>query len=245
MNLANVKIYFRQFGFLHSLKFLISGFFQRVLDPHRIASYSQGAEDRIIRSILGNTQNGYYVDVGCNDPQRFSNTFALYRQGWSGINIDANQYLIGKHRRLKKRDISVCAVVSDKEQEVIFTEFNDSLVSSIDAKQVDKWKGRREIKRQTKLKTVSLNEILEEYNAPKFFDLLSIDVEGHDFEVLCSIDLATYRPKLIVVEMHGLDISELPKSTIYQYLASHNYGLVGYIRPNSYFVDKLCRKQDN
>ena len=133
------------------------------------------------------------MDVGCNDPQRFSNTFALYRQGWSVIKIDANQYLIGKHRRLKKRDISVCAVVSDKEQEVIFTEFNDSLVSSIDAKQVDKWKGRREIKRQTKLKTVSLNEILEEYNAPKFFDLLSIDVEGHDFEVLSSIDLATYR----------------------------------------------------
>ena len=32
--------------------------------------------------------NGIYIDVGCNHPIKFNNTYLLYKRGWSGINID-------------------------------------------------------------------------------------------------------------------------------------------------------------
>jgi len=47
--------------------------------------------------------------------------------------------------------------------------------------------------------------VLHGLDTPNGFDLLSIDVEGP--EVLLSINLNRYRPKLILIEMHGFDIS--------------------------------------
>ncbi|MBK7706920.1 MAG: hypothetical protein IPJ30_14425 [Acidobacteria bacterium] len=57
-------------------------------------SHSQGAEDLIASHILGNEFNalmdGTYVDVGCNAPVRYSNTFEYYTRGWRVIIMDAN-----------------------------------------------------------------------------------------------------------------------------------------------------------
>jgi FkbM family methyltransferase len=242
VNFVTVNTYFRQFKILDAIRLLCAGLPQRVFDSSRISSYSQKGEDRIISSILTGIERGFYVDVGCNHPEKFSNTFALYKRGWTGINIDANNQLIEKHQKLKKRDISICAVISDREQEVVFTEFNDPLVSSLDPEQIDKWKGKRTIKAQRTVNTISLNKILEQYQAPRFFELLTIDVEGHDFKVLSSINLNIYRPKLIVVEIHEFDLSNLNCNKIYQYLENYSYKLVGYAEANGYFVDTLSRK---
>lgn len=238
MMFKTINTYFKQFGFLNTIGYLLVGIFNRIFDRHKIASYSQGGEDRIIGAILSGIDHGFYVDVGCNHPQHYSNTFALYKRGWTGINIDANSQLIKKHQKLKKRDISICAVVSNEEKEAIFTEFNDSLVSSLNPKHIDKWKKRRTIKNQRTVNTLSLTKILQQYKAPNQFDLLSIDVEGHDLEVLCSLDLNIYRPKLIVVEMNKIKISHLDSHPIYSYLNGHDYEMIGYIGLNGYFKNK-------
>ena len=83
---------------------------------------------------------------------------------------------------------------------------------------------------------------MEKYNAPKVIDLLSIDVEGHDFEVLSSLDLNIYRPRLIVVEIHKFDINNPSASKIYEYLIEHNYKMVSYAVMNGYFLDALAGK---
>jgi hypothetical protein len=48
---------------------------------------------------------------------------------------------------------------------------------------------------------VTIPQILA--RAPKKFDFLSIDVEGHDREVLQSIDLGQYQPEVILIEISG------------------------------------------
>jgi FkbM family methyltransferase len=46
----------------------------------------------------------------------------------------------------------------------------------------------------------TLNTILSEANAPTPIDLISIDVEGAEMGVLRGLDLATYRPRVLIIE---------------------------------------------
>ena len=48
----------------------------------------------------------------------------------------------------------------------------------------------------------TLDEILTEARAPSPIDLLSVDVEGHELDVLRGFDFARWRPRLILLEDH-------------------------------------------
>jgi FkbM family methyltransferase len=204
-------------------------------------SFSQGAED-IITPYLMNVKKGVYVDVGCNEPVRFSNTFNFYLQGWTGINIDANCELIEKCKRIRKKDISICAAVSNAEKEVVFHKSKTSAVSTIDENRLQEWEKLwtfDEADRQ-KVKTRTLTSILNDSLSPETnIDLLSIDVEGHDFEVLQGLDLAQYRPEIIIIEIHSLN--QITSTNIYKYLIENDYSLRGYAILNAYFSNNKKR----
>ena len=68
---------------------------------------------------------------------------------------------------------------------------------------------------------------------------MSVDVEGNDYKVLTSLDFNLYRPKLIVVEIHGYNLSNITKSDIYRFLTSIEYELVNFATMNGYFIDKI------
>jgi FkbM family methyltransferase len=233
MDFGKIKILFLQFSILKATRISCAEIVRKILDPYNISSYSQTGEDRILESFLENP--GFYVEVGCNHPQSYSNTFNLYKRGWTGITIDANHELIQKHQELRKRDLSICAVVSNKEGEAVFTDFEDSLVSSLDTEHITQWSQSRKIKAQRTVNTRSLTSILEDCQAPKDFALLCIDVEGHDFEVLSSLNFDVYRPKLIIIEMHGFDVLDPESNEIYQCLIANDYKMTGYIVMNGYF----------
>jgi FkbM family methyltransferase len=236
MNISRLTTYIRQFNPLGAVKFIVFDIFRKLLNPACIPSYSQTGEDRLIANLLGDTSNGFFVDVGCNEPRLKSNTFAFYAYGWSGINIDANAKLINKFSASRPRDVSICAAVSSEEKTLVFTEFDDPLVSSLDASHVNEWKNHRTIASQTSVVTTPLSKILEQNNVPASFDLLSIDVEGHDFEVLHSLDFEKYHPRLIVIEIHGLDFLNPYSNPIYQHLTAQGYRMVAYAIMNGYFM---------
>ena len=51
----------------------------------RRESYGFESEDLYINEYLKNIQNGFYVDIGAFNPIRGSNTYLLYKRGWSGM----------------------------------------------------------------------------------------------------------------------------------------------------------------
>ena len=68
-------------------------------------SYSQFAEDLVVSNIVGYEKStGFYVDVGCFEPVRFSNTYIFHQRGWSGIAIDANESLRSSWEQKRPRD---------------------------------------------------------------------------------------------------------------------------------------------
>ena len=70
-------------------------------------SYSQFFEDLILFCAFYDIENGFYIDIGANDPNDLSVTKAFYLRGWNGINIEP---LPDKYDRLIKerpRDINL------------------------------------------------------------------------------------------------------------------------------------------
>ena len=53
-------------------------------------TYSQFGEDLYIESFFKSQKIGKYVDLGAFHPMRLSNTYLLYKKGWSGTNVDLN-----------------------------------------------------------------------------------------------------------------------------------------------------------
>jgi FkbM family methyltransferase len=236
MNLGLAHTYFRQLRFRDALRHLALKFLQRLLDPWAANTYAQTGEDRILATLVDGAP-GFYVDVGCNHPVRYSNTFELYKRGWHGINVDANEELIALCRRIRPRDLSVLAVVSDLGRDAVFTEFDDPTVSSLSETHVARWRRERTVVRERRVSTRTLDDVLAAADAPRRFELLSIDVEGHDFEVLSSLNLDLFRPKLIVIEMHDFPLGEPHRSRTWSHLVANGYEMIGYAVMNGYFRD--------
>ena len=55
-------------------------------------------------------------------------------------------------------------------------------------------------KRQINVTTITLNDLLNKYNAPLFIEYLSIDTEGTELEILKSCDFDKYSFGFITVE---------------------------------------------
>lgn len=91
-------------------------------------------------------------------------------------------------------------------------------------------KGYKILKTET-INTTTLNKVLEK-SKYKVIDLLSIDVEGHEMEVLKSINLDLYPVELIIVEENGNE-NEL------RILLKNNYSLIETIDRNLVFKKKF------
>lgn len=122
-----------------------------------------------------------------------------------------------------------------------------SPINTIDKKTSDYQKAPiSEIK---KIKTNTLTNIIKnsKYKNSKI-DLLSIDVEGHERDVLEGFDFSICRPDVIVIEyldlsskkieVKNLNIDNLYKTELYKFLTSKNYILANYIYSDLIFINK-------
>ena len=75
--------------------------------------------------------------------------------------------------------------------------------------------------KEKEIKALKLDTIM---NNSKFknkkIDFLNIDIEGGDYEALCSLNFDIYKPKVICIEIDEKNILE---SNIYKYLINLNY----------------------
>jgi len=224
------------------------------LQPESSLSYSnRGAEDKISEFYLEHyiglemsgridkIYEGFYVDVGCFHPVRLSNTFSLYKKGWSGINIDAKRGAMENFREQRPQDINLHAAISDVRERKTFYEFESATVSSFDEEHVAEWKERDRIVDEYELETVPLTDVLDEHEVPRNFDLLDVDVEGFDLRVLKSLDFTRYRPKLILVEIHDTNAARVTEHPIYAYLADKGYVLEAYALQTGFFIDESAK----
>jgi len=190
--------------------------------------YSQEGEDILLSRIFENKKTGFFVDVGAHHPQRFSNTFLLYKRGWHGINIDPLPGSMKIFEKIRPRDTNLEIAVSEKEQELTYYMFSEPALNGF-SKNISMQRQNEdcEIKNMIKVPSLPLATILANH-LPKrqIIDLLNVDVEGLDLEVLKSNDWRIYRPKIILVEILHSGLSTIKTEPIYIFLEKMRYSLV-------------------
>lgn len=213
--------------------------------------YSFSGADVLINDIFKKQESGFYLDIGCQHPIKNNNTYKLFKKGWKGVNIDLDQDNINLFNLSRPNDLNICTAVSSSIEEVdLFFYHKKSPINTIE-KKVSNFQNAR-IKEIKKIKTNTLNNIIEssEYNNKKF-DLMSVDVEGHELDVFYGFDFKKNAPNVIVVEF--LDLS-LPKieiknqnihniinSEIYKFLTSKNYTLANVVYADLIFINNNFR----
>lgn len=239
--IKRVKGYISNVGLFRGLGLAAYRWLGKTLSPGANLTWGDLGEDALlwfyIREVLVIDGPGFYVDVGCNDPVYFSNTYRLYQAGWRGIAIDADADVTREYERVRPRDQVVTALVSDRPEAMEFHVFEGTVISTVDPDQLAAWKGSgRKVTETRSLLPKTLDAILEEQRAPLEFELLKVDVEGHDAAVLRSIDLGKYRPRMIIVEMHHETIENIPRGEIYERLKGFDYEMVSLAGYNGIFI---------
>ena len=164
-------------------------------------SYSQAGEDIEIDKLLGNKDKGIYIDVGANDPRRFSNTKRFYDKGWWGINVEPDPDCFEKIKKARIRDINLNIGIAGRNSNLTFYKFLPHTLSTFSEEDAKKYEndGYR-LLGKVKVPVRKLGEVLKENLKNKQVDFLSVDTEGLDLEVLKSNDWKNYPPKVICVE---------------------------------------------
>ncbi len=194
------------------------------LDQSSNYSYAQEGEDRILMRYFAGKKKGFYLDIGAHHPKLYSNTFLFYNQGWNGINIDAMPGSMDIFNKQRPRDINIEAAISKTTEKLPFYIFSDKALNTFSKELADQREDRskKHYLVETKIITTNpLSEILDQ-NLPEgqYIDFMTLDIEGYDLNALESMNLAKYRPELILVEVYAENIMDSP---IDQFLRSKGY----------------------
>jgi FkbM family methyltransferase len=193
--------------------------------------FSMGPEEWIIREVLQDQRNGVFVDVGAADARILSNTFYLESVlGWSGLSIDAQSSYASGYARYRPKTRFRSFLISDSSDRTLpFYIPGDRERGST----IKEWSDG-EPQETVQVRTITLDELLTREGIERF-DLLSMDIEGHEPQALAGFSIGRFRPRLAVVEAHPPI-----RQALLDYFTSHQYVLLAKYLPvddyNFYFV---------
>ena len=205
---------------------------------------SQFGEDKKIIKLFKNVKNGIYLDVGCFHPIRQNNTYLMYKIGWKGINVDLNPLTIELFKVARPHDINICAAVSNtKSTKKLFFDHQLSSLNTISKNHtlfIKKAFKNNDLKIK-KIKTTTLNRLLKR-NRIKKVDFMNIDIEGHELEVIKTLNFKHFDIKVICIEIVNYEFYSKKiknkKNEIFKVLKKNNYRLKFKPAVNYIFVKK-------
>ena len=220
-------------------------FFKKIYySKYSKVSHSISGVDLIVDRIFKDKKKGIYIDIGCNHPIKYNNTYLLYKRGWNGINIDLDKKSIDEFKLLRKNDENLQALVSNKVKiKDIYFYHDRSAINTVSTKLANYRKKKFKI---VKEKSTTLNHIIKKtrfYN--KKIDFLTIDVENHEYEVLKNFDFKKHKIRLIVcentdmsqknLETQNINFKQIFNSKIYKLLKKNNYKLINLVNSDLVF----------
>jgi FkbM family methyltransferase len=173
-------------------------------------SFAQACEDLIVENLLHRV--AFFIDIGAHDGISGSNTFYFALRGARGVcfepvlwTFQKLQSLYALNWRVKCRNVGI----SDRsgKAEIVGADFLSYIPDTVDQDHL-----RAHLPLESKAETIELltfSEALAGLSIPQTIDLLSIDVEGHELNVLRSISFDQYRFRAIVLETHLEDKGNL------------------------------------
>lgn len=229
--------------------------FDYVALQENIKFYGQFNDDAFILLLLKllkiEIKDMTYLELGTNHPVNINNTYYFYKNGARGVLVEPNEKLHNIIKAIRKDDHLITKAVDiSGVNETVFYELNVNAISTtvyeLDEKIV-KDDESFNVKNRTVVETININKIFKELDYVP--TLLSIDIEGKDFEVLNEMNFEIYRPKIIIAELiaygaknnYGKEIISLLEDRGYTCIASLGDGVNGIFVENS-VADYLQRE---
>ncbi|MEA2978837.1 MAG: hypothetical protein QOF91_3570 [Alphaproteobacteria bacterium] len=184
-------------------------------------------EHALVREFFGGDTSGYFVEVGANHPIEGSQTWHLEQAGWTGVLVEPQPDLAAFLVASRKARVFASACSSPDNAGQSLPLHVDGPRSALDR---DRMAPGAQAAYVIVVPTRTLDSILEEAEAPVPIDLLSIDVEGHETEVLRGFDINRWQPLLILVEDHVNNLRT------HRYLTTSGYRLIRRLGHNGWYV---------
>jgi FkbM family methyltransferase len=184
-------------------------------------------EERLVREFFGGASSGFFVEVGANHPTRGSQTWHLEQAGWSGVLVEPQPDLAAFLVTARKAKVFAVACTSPDNAGRSLPLHVAGAGSSLDRDRMPPGARPRYV---LKVPTRTLDGILDEAEAPSPIDFLSVDVEGHEVEVLRGLDFARWQPRLMLIEDHVASLHT------HRFLARRGYRLVRRLSNNGWYV---------
>ena len=186
--------------------------------------YSQFGEDAVLSQLIGRShRKGSYLDIGCYHPKKHSNTYFLYKKGWTGMLVDVEKAKLIACKIIRPKDKTLlCAVSNDKGIAPIFSPKKYSVLTSL-VKLNDEFKQIGTIEQKT------ITEIIDNNLYGNCPTVLSIDIEGKDYEAIEGIDFERHSPKFILIEFPDVsNINKILQNKIHHKLTENKYNLISW-----------------
>ncbi len=163
-------------------------------------SYAQNFEDVMLWRALKDVKEGFYIDVGANDPVEMSVTKWFYEQNWTGINIEPSKDYYEKISKDRTRDINLCLGAGNEKGKLTFYNFKNTGLSTTDETIAKRHTAAGFKVEKEEIDIETLCNICDEYANDKIIHFLKIDVEGAEKQVIGGMNFDKYRPWIVVVE---------------------------------------------
>ena len=199
--------------------------------------------------MFSKVKKGVFIDLGCNHPIKFNNTYLLYKRGWRGINIDLDKESIDEFNKIRDKDYNVQSLISTNigEEKEIYYYHSRSAINTLSRELLEQRKTKKDSIKILKETTNTLENIIEKspFKNQKI-NLLSIDIENHEYEALKNFNFDKYPFEVIVIEIHNLNQKSLEiynqsinfvlNSDIYKLLEKNKYKLINWVNSDFVFV---------
>ena len=165
-------------------------------------SKSQLRQDLFVLSELDFKRDGFFVEIGAASGVDLSNTFLLEKEfGWRGIVAEPAKRWHKELTANRSCHIETNCLWHESNLTLVFNEVDSAEFSTVDSYSTSDAFGKvRKYGKTYGVKTISLEDLLDKYNAPKNIDYLSIDTEGSEYEILSNFNFGKYQFKIITCE---------------------------------------------
>jgi FkbM family methyltransferase len=204
---------------------------------------AQFMQDKMAYLFFEGKKDGFYIEIGANDGYNGSTTFWAQQLGWKGICVEPQKTTFERLQKYRN-----CALynfaISDKTQKnvefIAFPErdFRSGISNTMSQQHIEDAKKLSNMQTTT-IDTITFDDMMKDFPDIKHIDFLSIDTEGHEINVLQSIDFDKYSFGFITIETEeNSDVVEFIKQKGYKMLLTAGNDVI--FAPKTFQIKQIC-----